>query len=93
MELAWLCAYDIHSNSSRSKCLKIMRSHSLIYQKSAFEIGLERSKSIELVESILANININSDRFLMLRVSAATDIWRLGEHFIGEDLGHLVVFR
>ena len=45
-----------------------MRSHSLIYQKSAFEIGLDRSKSIELVESILANININSDEFTQIHL-------------------------
>jgi CRISPR/Cas system-associated endoribonuclease Cas2 len=93
MNIMWLCAYDINANSSRYRCLKILRKHSLIYQKSAFEVCLERRSSIDLLTSILANIDADLDRYLMLRVSAANNVWRLGAGSIGQDMGHLLIFR
>ena len=59
---AWVIAYDIRDNRSRSKVAGTLKKHGLPIQKSVFLVEATREVVTELTESLAEGLDLKTDR-------------------------------
>ena len=87
--MAWLICYDIKQNSRRSKACRLLKRHSLGYQKSGFEVPAANTTEAEQLKHLLLKLLKPEDSLLILPHSGDGPDWQLGmgnspspEHFL-----------
>ena len=73
-----LGAYDIATDSRRSRCARLLLDHGLRCQKSVFELPLALADIPSLLQMGERIINPETDRLLLLPVSAGAEVEGLG---------------
>ena len=73
-----LGAYDIASDSRRSRCARLLLDHGLRCQQSVFELPLARPDIQSLLQMGERIIDTETDRLLLLPVSTGTVVEGLG---------------
>jgi len=81
----YLAAYDISCNRRLRKALYVLRNYASGGQKSVFECFLTRSEKSILLKDITLVINLEEDRFILIRLTGAQHIHALGKAVIPQD--------
>jgi CRISPR-associated protein Cas2 len=81
----YLAAYDISCSRRLRKALYVLRSFSSGGQKSVFECFLTPAEKAEVLESMYLIIDPLADRFILLRLSGAKNIYTLGKAVAPQD--------
>lgn len=87
----YLAAYDIAEPRRLSAALKLTRTYATGGQKSVHEIFLTRSERQRLIEDMSALIDLDTDRFLLLRLDPRSRVHTLGKALAPADPDHFYV--
>lgn len=74
----YLAAYDISSPHRLHSMLKVIREYSTGGQKSAYECFLTENERALLLESVVALMDKEEDRFFLLRLDPRSTVGTLG---------------
>jgi len=74
----YLAAYDIHEPRRLAAALKVVRAYSVGGQKSVHEVLLTPAEHGALVKRMQALMDMDTDRFLLLRLDPRSPVRRLG---------------
>lgn len=79
LPLHWMLCYDISDSKRRSRASRLLRKHSLGYQKSGFELSIINNSDLyELNRQLAPLINEEEDSLIMFRAQHSGPDWRLG---------------
>ena len=81
----YLAAYDIASNRRLRKALYVLRGYASGGQKSVFECYLTESEKSSLLRSISQIIDLDKDRFILLRLIGVSHIETLGKAVLPQN--------
>lgn len=81
----YLAAYDIASNRRLRKALYVLRGYASGGQKSVFECYLTESEKLSLLRSINQTIDLNEDRFILLKLIGVNHIEVLGKAVLPQN--------
>ncbi|ALQ50407.1 CRISPR-associated endonuclease Cas2 [Nitrosomonas ureae] len=81
----YLAAYDISCNRRLRQALYVLRGYASGGQKSVFECFLTHSEKSILLKDINLVINLEEDRFILIRLSGAKYIHALGKATLPQD--------
>lgn len=81
----YLAAYDISCNRRLRKMLYVLRGYALGGQKSVFECFLTPAEKAQLLEEVAQVIDLDEDRFILLRLVGAKHVHTLGKAIPPQD--------
>lgn len=87
----YLAAYDIAEPRRLSAALKLTRTYATGGQKSVHEIFLTRGERKRLIEDMSALIDLDTDRFLLVRLDPRSRVHTLGKTLAPADPDHFYV--
>jgi len=73
-----LVSYDISDNRRRRVCLRKLRAYSSGYQKSCFELLINRTQLKDLLSALIEEINEDSDSLILAPMKYPSHCWQLG---------------
>jgi len=73
-----LAAYDVADDRRLRQALKILRGYATGGQKSVFECFLSRSEKRDLLDQITELLDLDEDRFLLVRLDPRAKVRTLG---------------
>lgn len=93
MHRRYLFAYDIQSDSRRSRSARVLLDHGLRCQKSVYECQLAPAEVEPLIERLAMLIDGDTDRVLVLPEGRGARLEGLGRGAIVHDADCLMVAR
>ncbi|MCE7915029.1 MAG: CRISPR-associated endonuclease Cas2 [Nitrosomonas sp. PRO4] len=81
----YLAAYDISCNRRLRQALYVLRSYASGGQKSVFECYLTLSEKSNLLNEMNSIIDLEEDRFILMRLIGVKHIYTLGKAVLPQD--------
>ena len=78
MQKSYVVCYDIPSHLRRRRCLKLLRAQAGGYQDSCFEVFLGRHGLVQVLASVMGELDVDEDKLLLFPVMGETANWQLG---------------
>jgi len=86
-----LACYDVSDPTRLLAALRLTRAYATGGQKSVHELYLSPSERIGLIEDMSALLNLDTDRFLLLRLDPRSKVHALGTAVRPADPSHFYV--
>lgn len=87
----YLAAYDISEPRRLTAALKLARAYATGGQKSVHELYLTPAERSSLVEDMSVLMNLDTDRFLLLRLDPRSRVHTLGKAVVPSDPDYFYV--